>query len=55
MNPMAMRSLGAFAPPRPKTAAGIIIGATVAARPARLKKLLRESNECEDWRFILIS
>jgi hypothetical protein len=41
---MAIRSLGAFAPPRPKTEAGTIIGAAtaIAAKPARLRKLLRE-------------
>jgi hypothetical protein len=41
---MAMRSLGAFAPARPKTEAGTSIGAAaaVATKPARLKKLLRE-------------
>jgi hypothetical protein len=42
MKPIAMRSLGAFAPPRPKTDAGTIIGAAAAAKPARLRKLLRE-------------
>jgi hypothetical protein len=53
---MAMRSLGAFAPPLPKTEAGTIIGAAaaVAANPARLRKLLREMAGFEDLRFIFM-